>query len=455
MNGLTLSYVAKAMNVSYSGVDAAINSVQTDSRFVSPGDLFVAIVGAKVDGHHYVDEAKARGAVGIVVSRPIQTELPTLQVSDPVYSLGILAKTYRQQFNIPIIALTGSCGKTSVKEMITSILSEDYAVLATKGNQNTEIGVPLTLLRLQPEHQVAVVEMGARKKGDIAYLMSLVSPSITLITNAGVAHLEIFGSEFGIAKAKGEIFSELKPTGAAIINLDDKHADYWQGLISVEQKVVTFGISHQAKIMAKNIVLNPNFSQYDCETDIGSISIQLPVAGLHNVMNALAATAVARAFGLSLASIKKGLEKFSTITGRLQIKSGVNGARIIDDTYNANPISMRAALAVLSKYPGPKIFVMGDMVELGANTVELHRQIGHEAKLLGIQQLHGTGNLTKGAVESFGRGAVHYASKAELLSAIQSELKQNVTILVKGSRGMKMEEVVSGLITSEQEANLC
>jgi UDP-N-acetylmuramoyl-tripeptide--D-alanyl-D-alanine ligase len=458
MRPLTLSFAAESMGEIPPNQDCVFKDVKTDSHQVSQGTLFVAIPGAKVDGHDFIHIAEARGAVGVIISRPVNTRLPTLLVRDTVQALGQLAKAYRQSFKIPMVAITGSCGKTTVKEMLTHILAEEGSVLSTKGNLNTEVGVPLTLLGLLPMHQYAIIEMGARKKGDIAYLMGLATPNISMITNAGVAHQEIFGSQAGIAQAKGEIFESLQPKGTAIINADDEYAKYWHGLLKTDQRVITFGMDnakHSADIFGENILLEPTIARFELHTDMGSIKIQLKTPGKHMVQNAIAAAAAARALDIPLLKIKSGLEKFSPVAGRLQFKKGLEGVSIIDDTYNANPVSMRAALAVLSKLPGKQIFVMGDMGELGEDAEKLHYEMGCDAKNLGIHKMYGTGVLTALAIQAFGSNAGHYSDKSLLIQALNAELNSDTTILIKGSRFMRMEEVVLALTTDCQEAHTC
>jgi len=455
MSILTLSFAATAMQASLKGQDCVFTGVKTDSRQVVAGDLFVALPGARVDGHDYIAEAKERGAVGAVISRPVETTLPIIQVPNTVVALGSLAKTYRAQFQIPCVAITGSCGKTTVKEMLSCILALQGPVLSTQGNLNTEVGVPLTLMRLLPEHQLAVIEMGARQKGDIAYLMSLATPRVSLITNAGIAHVEIFGTEQGIAEAKGEIFESLPSDGVAVINADDPHADYWKGLLKSGQKIITFGSQAKADVVGSKIKLEPSASYFELITDIGSAEIHLSVPGAHMIQNALAAAAAARALGVSLSDIKAGLEQFVPVSGRLQLKRGVAGVSIIDDSYNANPVSMRAALSVLANTPGQKIFVMGDMFELGSHALELHREMGRVAHELGIHRLLGVGALTAAAVQSFGIGAVHYPDRASLIQDLRQNLNRDTTVLVKGSFSMRMTEVVLALTTDCQEENPC
>lgn len=444
---LKLSEAAKWMDAKLLGEDQVFQGVSTDTRSLTPGDLFVAIPGERVDGHDLIEEAAAKGAKAALISRPVKASIPLLQVSNTVLALGLLAKHYRQGFAIPFAAVTGSCGKTTVKEMVASIVSVPGASLASQGNLNTEVGVPLTLLKLEPKHQFAVIEMGARKKGDIQYLMSLVDPDVVLINNAGSAHIEIFGSERGIAEAKGEIYSSLKSGGIAVINEDDPHAAYWKGLIK-GQKILGFSSSKFADLRCQDLKLAQDHSEFELLTPKGSIPILLNVPGRHNVQNALAASTVAFALGLSLSDIALGLKRFSPVAGRLQLKQGLNGAKLLDDTYNANPVSVKAALAVLASYPGEKIFVMGDMLELGEEAPRLHQAMGEEALALGIQKLFGFGKLTLNAVQAFGPQAQHYPDKTALISELKSYLGPNAIILIKGSRGMRMEEVVQGVLAS-------
>lgn len=467
MSKLTLTQAALFMEATLynENIDREINGVQTDSRQINPGDLFVALKGERVDGHDCVKDAESRGAIGIVVNRRVASSLPTLVVPDTLKALGKLGKAYRAQFDIPLIAVTGSCGKTTVKEMIYSILALFGPTLANVGNLNTDVGVPLTLLKLSSEHQQAVIEMGARKMGDIRYLMDLASPKVSLITNAGVAHVEIFGTLKGIAEAKGEIYSQLSSDGIAVINRDDPNANDWKSLLK-GQKLITFGTLSNNNlssidITCKNQKLNDNSSDFILITDIGEVEIHLPMPGEHSIQNALAAAACARALDVPLTCIKAGLEKFKAATGRLQNKNGLQGARIIDDTYNANPVSMLAALKVLSGTQGKKIFVMGDMFELGQTSMDGHQQMGISAKNLNIDKLFGIGEATKAAVEAFGdkKKATHYVDKAALIEALKKELDANTVVLVKGSRGMRMEEIVFAIEAPQnlkkQEVKTC
>ena len=434
--------MATSIGTQFLGSDACFSSISVDTRTLQKGALFVALKGQQVDGHAFVKEAEAKGASGVLVSEKVHTTLPVLQVSDTLSALGQLAQAYRKTFPIPIVAITGSCGKTTVKEMLFKILSRLGSVLATQGNFNTEIGVPLTLSKLNATHRCAIIEMGARKENDIAYLMQLAAPEVSILTNAGTAHIEIFGNEQAIAKAKGEIFQCLDPKGTAVMNADDKQYGYWKSLLQ-GQKIISFGIDNKADIIG--VPLCDGY--FDLITDIGKALVQLQVSGKHNVMNALAAAAGARALGVSLENIQRGLEAFSAVPGRLENKKGVFGACVIDDTYNANPSSVTAALDVLSKCVGQKILVLGDMKELGSKAAALHYEVGVQAKNLNIDHVLCIGALTVHTAEGYGTGAKHYDHKSTLVQEIMSLLKSNTksTILVKGSRAMGMEDVVRAL----------
>lgn len=455
-----------------------ITGISIDTRTLKPGDLYVAIIGENLDGHQFVLEAEKKGASAVLISNPSlpaisSLSIPIIEVPDTLLALGQLALHYRRQFNCLIGALTGSCGKTSVKEMIAKIIAVKGPSLSNKGNLNTEIGVPLTLFNLEETHQRAIVEMGARKKGDIRYLMGIAEPMVTLITNAGVAHMEIFGSQFGIAEAKGEIYSELNIQGTAVINLDEQYANYWKGLLK-SQKIITYGFNPEADVTVDIIEENILGSRLQLKTFLGDIEINLSTPGKHSISNAMAAASVALGLGVDLSDVKAGLEAFVPVSGRLQSKMTQKGVRIIDDTYNANPYSVKAAIDVLANFPGSTIFVMADMLELGPDTEKLHYEMGSYAKLKGIKHLLGLGPLTQHAVRGFGENAQHYTDKKSLMHDL---LKMNdllnlresaktsmgedtaplgtATVLVKGSRGMKMEEVVSTLLSQLKEVNVC
>jgi len=451
ISSIGLQKAAAWMKATFSGEDKSFAGVAIDSRTVAENELFFALIGEKSNGHHFIEEVERRGAAGIVVSQTVNSTLPKLCVEDVGNALGKLAQEYRKQFNIPMAAITGSYGKTTVKEMVASILAVEGAVLANQGNFNTEIGLPLTLLRLTNEHQYAVVEMGARKKGDIHYLMGLAEPSVALINNAGIAHIEIFGSELAVRNAKGELYAGLRPDGIAVINAEDPHVDYWKSLLR-GQTVFTFGYGSNVNLSISKVDLDLQGSHFILHYQGQMLPIQLNTPGEHNVLNGVAAAATALAMGASFASVQKGLDQFQPVKGRLQFKKGLRDIQLIDDTYNANPVSMRAALSVLATQPGEKWFVMGDMIELGDHAETWHRDIGKEAKRLGIHKMFGIGKMTKNALLEFGAQGHHYNDKDNLISEVKHELQaspKNLTILVKGARAMRMEEVVIALQNSE------
>jgi UDP-N-acetylmuramoyl-tripeptide--D-alanyl-D-alanine ligase len=442
---LSLNAAAKALNAETSGADVTFFGVTTDSRAVVIGDLFVALKGERFDGHNYVKQAIEQGAVAALVERrdPAWGDFPLLVVSDARLALGELAGNWRSRFTIPVVALTGSSGKTTVKEMIAAILREqagDQAVLATKGNLNNDIGMPLTLLGLRDTHRYAVIEMGMNHPGEIAYLSRIARPDVALIINAQAAHLAGLGTVEAVARAKGEIFQGLAANGVAVINADDPHAALWQEL-AAGHRVIRFGLEQQAEVSA-TFKLQPFGSEIEMATPTGKFAVALPVPGEHNVRNALAAAAVTQALGVDNATVAAGLAKVSSVKGRLQKNPCLHGATLIDDTYNANPGSVRAAIAVLAGTPGKKVLVLGDMGELGENARALHAEIGAAAKAAGIDLLFTLGDLSAAAAQAFGEGGRNFEYIEDLLHDIENLLAPDVTVLVKGSRFMQMERVV-------------
>ncbi|HSX19552.1 MAG TPA: UDP-N-acetylmuramoyl-tripeptide--D-alanyl-D-alanine ligase [Gammaproteobacteria bacterium] len=441
------SDICNYLNVPLQGTDAVFTSISTDSRDLQPGALFIAIKGANFDGHEYVSEALQRGATGVLVSKAcdVASNVAVIQVADTLRAYGQIAAMHRAKFNIPMVAVTGSCGKTSVQSMIAAILRQVGNVLSPAGSFNNEIGLPRTLLQLTPQHQYAVLEMGARKPGDIKYLMEIVNPQVTLVNNVAPAHTETFGDVDTIAATKGEIYTCLQLNGTAIINVDDAYAPYWLSSLK-NQQVITFGLEHSADITCAYIVEEHHRIKMELVTDIGTIQILLPLIGLHNVMNALAAAAAARALDVSLEDIKGGLESFVTVTRRMEIKAGKNGAKVIDDSYNANPVAMACAVDVLSKQAGTKIMVIGDMLELGPLSAERHKTLGQQAKAAGINKLLAFGKYAQHAAEEFGNDAAFYADKDRLIEDLTAMLNPGIVVLVKGSHGMRMNEVVNAII---------
>ncbi|WP_306308183.1 UDP-N-acetylmuramoyl-tripeptide--D-alanyl-D-alanine ligase [Sulfuriferula thiophila] len=446
MSMMTLNVAAQAIAAKARGA-AEFTRVTTDSRDIQPGDLFVALRGEKFDGHQFAQAALDAGAAAVMVDNQCVAELsPALVVADTRLALGQLAAYWRKQMPARIIGVTGSSGKTSVKEMLAAILHAavgDEAVLATKGNFNNDIGMPLTLLRLQPQHQYGVIEMGMNHAGEIAYLTRLAQPDVALINNAGTAHIGMLGSVEAIAAAKGEILLGLPTDGVAIINADDVFAPLWRQSAGT-RAVMDFGLQ-RATIVCGSYVAHAAYSDVHINSPIMQLDLQLPVLGEHSVMNALAAAAAAMALGINGEAIVTGLQGFKGVYGRLQRKPARQGAIVIDDSYNANPDSTRAAIQVLAAVAGTRLLVLGDMGELGTDEVALHAEIGALAKSAGIDGLYALGELSRHAVAVFGNGAQHFANVEELTAALLPKLMANVTVLVKGSRFMQMERVVKVL----------
>ena len=419
-----------------------LDSVATDSRLVKPDQLFIAIKGERFDAHDFVKDLVGKTGAALV-SKKIDCEIPQIIVEDTLQALAELAKAWREQFTKPLIALTGSNGKTTLKEMIAAILSQEGSVLATHGNFNNDIGMPLTLLRLRKEHDFAVIEMGANHFGEIDFLTKIAQPDVAVLNNAGAAHLEGFINLEGVAKAKGEIFIGLGTQGVAIINADDTFADYWKDL-NIDRKVLAFGINNEAKISGRLL------SDGGLMINNGSTEIRanLKLLGRHNAMNALAATAATTALGIKLETIVKGLETMLPVKGRLAPVTGINNSQILDDTYNANPDSVAAALTVLAQRKNT-VFVLGDLGELGENPEEVHEKIGQKAKEVGIDHMYCLGEYSANACHSFGANGQSFNEMDELLNNLKKDvnekLPENVSVLVKGSRFMKMERVVEAL----------
>ena len=453
---MQLSAASLAMHGSLIGDDSAFDCVGTDSRAVRPGQLFVALKGERFDGHDYAEQALAQGAAGVVLEKNTANLAPAIVVEDSYLALGQLAAHWRAKFAIPVVAITGSNGKTTVKEMLSAILAVKAggmaSIHATVGNLNNHIGLPLTLLKLRDSHQYAVLEMGMNHLGEIAYLSDLAKPTLALINNAGTAHLGELGSRDKIAQAKGEIFAGLAANGVALINADEDYAAYWRAL-NAGKKILTFAMDQAADVQA-SYQERAGDCMVNLRTPAGEVDFVLPVMGVHNVRNALAASAAAYALGVSNADIATGLAGFSAVKGRLQNKMAIHGARLIDDTYNANPDSMKAAIDVLANQTGEKILVLGDMGELGADAARLHREVGQYAKTKGLKQLYCLGELSLEMVQGFGVGAGHFDDAAALAEAIKPKLSAQVTVLVKGSRFMKMERVIDLLDEKNNQTSL-
>lgn len=451
---LRLSEAAIATGGRLVGADVAFDAVSSDSRAIQPHELFVALRGERFDGHDFAADCLQRGAAAAMVDTRWQLDQagPLLVVEDTRLALGDLASYWRGKFALPVAAVTGSNGKTTVKEMLAAILraaSSDDAVLATQGNLNNDIGLPLTLFKLRASHRYAVIEMGMNHPGEISYLTRLAKPTVALINNALPAHLEGLGSVEAVAHAKGEIFEGLAADGTAIINADDQFAPLWQQL-AAPRKVLTFGLEHAADVSA-NYRLHADASEMTLETPHGKIALRLSAPGVHNVRNALAASAAATAMGVPLSAIAAGLQQYGGVKGRLQRKPGKSGATIIDDTYNANPASMRAAIDVLQACPGKRVLVLGDMGELGDTAAEMHREIGTYAKAAGLERLLLLGELSQEMAAGFGAGAWHFDTPEALAEVLGPQLTADTTVLVKGSRFMRMERVVALLLAETND----
>jgi UDP-N-acetylmuramoyl-tripeptide--D-alanyl-D-alanine ligase len=448
----TLKDAAEAVGGRLAGEDRPYGAVATDSRTLNPGSLFVALRGPNFDGAQFAAAAAARGAIGALVERQVDAPLTQVVVRDALRALQILAAAWRARFSLAMVAVAGSNGKTTAKEMTAAILSRMGAVLATHGNLNNHIGVPVTLMRLEDSHRSAVIEMGANRVGDVAELMRIAQPTIGLITNAGAEHLEGFGDLDGVAKGEGEAVAHLPAEGTAIINADDPFAGYWRGVTNA-RRVVTFGVHAPADFAAENpqqAVERGEFAtRFTLASPLGKAPVLLKTGGAHNIVNALAAAAAAAAAGASLAEIAAGLGDFRAVAGRLQLKAGLHGSSIIDDSYNANPSSVRAGLEVLRNLSGVKWLVLGDMAELGESSQDSHAHIGGYARDCGVTRLFAHGPLSSRAVETFGAGGEWFADTDSLARRLRAEIAPGVTVLIKGSRVNRLERVVQQLIEQQ------
>jgi UDP-N-acetylmuramoyl-tripeptide--D-alanyl-D-alanine ligase len=425
------------------GADIEVPGVFTDTRAPQPGALFVALIGEHFDAHDFVESAKQGGAAAALVARDTGVDLPQVVVADTTLALGDLASAVRAQRRARVVGITGSNGKTTVKTLLASILNLHGRTHVNSGNLNNEIGLPLSLLTLPVEAEYAVLEMGAGKPGDIAYLAAIARPEIGLVNNIAPAHLERMGSLEGIAETKGAIYAVLPPSGVAVVNADDAFAGTFIAR-SGTRNVISFGLEHAAEVSARIHSLAAE-SRFTLRTPAGEIEVCLLLPGRHNVMNALAASAAALALDVPLATIQRGLQSAPAVKGRLQHYAMPGGWTLIDDSYNANPGSAAAAIATLTAEPGESWLVLGDMRELGKDAVSLHAQIGRLAREHGIGRLYAVGDLAAAAAREFGRSARHFDSQLELIAALRADVHAGVRVLVKGSRGSAMERVVHAL----------
>lgn len=450
MSLMSLSAAAEILDAPLHGGDREFTSVSTDTRSLKPEALFVALQGPNFDGHRFLQVAQQKQAAGALVSEAVEMPLPCIIVDDTRESLGRLAAAWRMRKPIPLVAVTGSNGKTTVKEMIAAILAHKAPVLATQGNLNNDIGLPLTLLGLRDE-AFAVLELGANHPGEIAYLTRIAQPDVALITNAGAAHLEGFGDLDGVARAKGEIFSGLGKEGIAVLNADDPRLPIWRELTAAHS-VITFGLSPRAEVRIDSNKLETHWTENGFHTHFlvqspaGEFPVDLALAGEHNLRNALAAIAACLALQLPLTHIQQGLALIQPVPGRLETRFAASGLRVIDDSYNANPDSVVAAIEVLRSAPGRRWLVLGDLAELGAQAESLHAQVGERARTAGIDALWSVGQMSRAASAVFGHAGRHFDDREKLAMALKQIVSDKDTVLVKGSRSAGMEQVVALLL---------
>ncbi len=451
---MTLQEIAEAVQGKLVGTDATVSGVCIDTRILAEGDLYIAIKGEQFDGHDFIAQAEKKGALALLVAKQVASDKPQIIVKDTRLALAQLAGAVRAKVQVKVCGITGSNGKTTVKEMVAAVLAVNYRVLFTQGNFNNAIGVPLTLLRLQAEDEFAVIEMGANHAGEITYTSAYAQPDVVVITNVGAAHIEGFGSIEGIALAKAEIIESLTEQGIAVLNADDTFFAQWLALAG-QRKVLSFGLNANADVTAENIVTGFAGEQFCTQFDLLSegkrVPIRLALAGEHNVKNALAASSACLALGIEVKQIQEGLKQVKTVKGRLQLSVTGLGYRVINDTYNANPDSLTAALAVLKNCEGELWLALGAFGELGAGAEQLHSEMGQKIKQAGVTRLFVTGALAKSTVKAFGVGAEFFTQQEDLIVAVQQAISSKVVLLVKGSRVQRMENVVNALVNKVEK----
>jgi len=431
------------------GPDCEFTQVSTDTRSLTPGDLFIALKGESFDGHDYLPQALARGAAAALVEKAVSLNLTQIVVPDVYAAMGAFAAWHRQQLpDLKVIAVTGSCGKTTTKQMLSAIFSEIGPTHAAVGSFNNHIGVPLTLLALTTQHRFAVIEIGANHPHEITPLTQMAKPDVAIITIVAPVHTEGFGDVDTIAKTKAEIFDGLGDQGVAVINADDHYYSFWQQQLTQHQ-VLSFSMQAKADVYATDIHLIEGRGAFTLNTAKGSMAIVLPILGRHNIINALAASSAAIALNVPLPAIASGLAKMKAAKHRLHVCTGIKQAKIIDDAYNANPVAVKAALDILAHYPGEKVWVFFDMRELGDLSKAAHLEVGKIARERGVNRIFAVGEWSRLTVEAFGAGAEHFADKASLIAALKPLLHENMTILIKGSRSGALEEVVQALSAKE------
>ena len=464
---MALSQAAEMVRGKLHGEDANFSGVGTDSRRIGKNSLFVAIPGERFNGHDFVNDAGTLGASGAMVSELQDSSLPQILVEDTTRALGLLGSQWRSHFELPVAAITGSNGKTTVTAMVASIFRQVGNCLAPEKSFNNQWGMPLTLLKLDEGHDFAVIEMGTNHPGEIDYLSRLARPTIALINNVSAAHVEGLGGVEEIARAKAEIFAGLGHGGIAVLNADDDFFPFWcdqfSGVVD-HGRVITFGRQGGTDISCTDVNLGTSQSRFELKLGSQSVQINLPLPGKHNIMNALAAAAVAHAAGVDLEKIRSGLQAVKGVAGRLKFVRGAGGSRIVDDSYNANPESIKVAIDVLARLPGKKIAVFGIMAELGSSGPGFHHETGDYAREHGIDNLFcyqpGEAGLAKQYAAGFGPGAILFTDINQMIEAVRQQLTEDVVVLVKGSRSSNMERVVAAIADNQQnhiekESNRC
>lgn len=462
MINMDLNWIARVLNVSFQGDNQTVLNINTDTRALCQGEVFLALKGPNFNGHEFIQTAEKQGAIALIVEHEVNSDLPQFIVPDTRLALGQLGAAVKAQVQPKTIAITGSVGKTTVKEMCAAILSRKGKVLATKGNFNNDIGVPLTLLRLSEDDQYAVIELGANHLGEIAYTTELVKPDVAVVCNVAEAHLEGFGDLFGVARAKGEIFSTLNEQGVAIINADSEFADYWRSRLAESglpsEQVKLFSMDQQLDIWTENIELDPlGRPSFLLCNRTQKVAVTLPTPGKHNVTNALIAAALTGAMGCDLHEVTQGLANMVQAQGRVNIIEVSSQLTVIDDTYNANVKSVCAAIDLLSEIDGTRILALGDMNELGEQAREYHQQVGQYAKQKGIDVVYSLGVLSRYASDVYEQANRHFSGRDQLCQQLLNQLKQTTqktTVVVKGSRSSRMELLVNQLVEhGKQRAN--
>ena len=442
----TLAVAADIMNGTLRGTDRSFAGVSTDTRTLGKDELFFALQGPNFDGGEFVSAAAEKGAAAAVLSEAVEVDIPQITVDDTRLTLGTLAASWRKMMPAKVIGITGSNGKTTVKAILANCLSQSVETLATRGNFNNDIGLPLMLLSMTDEHRYAVIEMGANHPGEIGYLTSLAEPDVVIITNAAPAHLEGFGDLDGVARAKGEILQGKVSPAFVVLNADDPYFAYWNSMLS-GNTVISFGIEADASVFATDVEADGDSMTFSLHIHLEEIPIRLPLAGRHNVSNACAAAAVLRGLGMDSKQIRQGLESVQAVSGRLQPVERIRTLTVYDDSYNANPQSVIAAAEFLASKPGHNWLVLGDMGELGEDEILLHKAVGRAAKRLGIDRILAIGALSQNTVTTFGNGGKWYENIDRLIEELQRSATEDTNILIKGSRFMEMERVVEALIS--------